>query len=227
MEDKLRRYVDDLFAGTTPTRRAVELKEEMIQNLHDKYSDLISEGKSSEAAYNIAIAGIGDISGLLGELERDTAPRVPDEAYMAEVEYSQRKSALLTAVAVMMYILCVLPLIIMSMAGFAHNASIGVPVMFLMIAGATGLLIYNSMTKRTSVRAAESMVEEFREWQSDEKDRRSLRKALSSALWSIVVASYLIVSFWTGAWGITWIIFILGAVLESLMNVFFTMKKGR
>ena len=41
-----------------------------MQNLYDKYDDLLREGKTEEAAYNIAVAGVGDISPLLEELER-------------------------------------------------------------------------------------------------------------------------------------------------------------
>jgi len=221
MEDKLRKHIDNLFADTTPSKKSVELKEEMIQNLNDKYSDLISDGKTEEAAYNIVIAGIGDISGLLAELESDATPYIPNTI---ELERARRRSGMLTAIAVMMYILCVLPLIIMSMFNFRYTAEIGVPFLFVLVAGATGLLIYNSMTK-PSYNRQDTLVEEFREWQSDEKDRRALRKAISSALWSITTALYLIISFMTGAWPITWIIFILGGVIESLMNVFFTLKK--
>ena len=45
MNEKLRRYIDDLFANAPSTVRAVELKEELYQNLTDKYNDLIAEGK--------------------------------------------------------------------------------------------------------------------------------------------------------------------------------------
>jgi len=223
MEDKIRRYVDDLFAETAPTKKAVELKEEMIQNLNDKYRDLVSEGKTDEAAYNITIAGIGDISSLLAELEKD----MTNKEMNVENEASRQKSAMFTAIAVMMYILCVLPLIIMSMVDFRYTAEIGIPVMFLMIAGATGLLIYNSMTKTRYYSNSETMVEEFREWQSDDRDRKAMRKAISSALWSIIVALYFIISFMTFAWHITWIIFIIGAVVESLINILFAARKGR
>jgi len=223
MEDRIRRHVDDLFSDTAPTRKAVELKEEMIQNLDDKYQDLLKDGKTAEAAYNITIAGIGDISDLLAELEKD----MPNDDYThIENEASRQKSALLTAVAVMMYILCILPLIMMSILDFRYASEIGVPVMFLMIAGATGLLIYNSMTKPKHG-SSDSMVEEFREWQSDDKDRKALRKAISSALWSITVALYLIISFMTHMWYITWIIFIISMAIESLINIFYAARKRK
>jgi hypothetical protein len=224
MEDKLRRYVDELFAETAPSRKAVELKEEMIQNLSDKYRDLTTEGKTPEAAYNITIASIGDISALLEELETEMKK---DITITYETEASRQKSAMLTAIAVMTYILCVLPLIIMSMASFRYSTEIGVPIMFLMIAGATGLLIYNSMTKPQPVSAPDTLVEEFREWQSDEKDRKTMRRAISSALWSITVALYLIISFMTFAWHVTWIIFVITAAVQSLLNILFVVKRRR
>jgi len=223
MEERIRSHVYDLFAETTPTRKAVELKEEMIQNLTDKYHDLIAEGKTNEAAYNITIAGIGDISTLLAELENDMTNK---DQIIYETDASRQKSAMLTAIAVMMYILCVLPLIMMSVLGFRYASEIGVPILFIMVAGATGLLIYNSMSK-PKYHSSDTMVEEFREWQSDDKDRKALRKAISSALWSITIALYLIISFMTGAWYITWIIFIIATAVESLINIFYTVKKGK
>jgi len=222
MEDMIRRYVEDLFAETAPTRKAVELKEEMIQNLNDKYNDLISEGKTQEAAYNIAIAGIGDISALLYELEKDIISYEPG---IIESQATRQKSAMLTSIAVMIYILCALPLIIMNLLGFEYAAHIGVPVLFLMIAAATGLLIYNNMTKPQYSKSSDSMVEDFRQWQSDKHDRKSLRKAISSALWAVVVVIYILTSFWTGMWHITWVIFLIAAAAEAIINIFFGTKK--
>lgn len=221
MEDKLRRYVDGLFARTVLTKKAVELKEEMLQNMHDKYNDLISEGKNPEAAYNIVVAGIGDVDVLLSELETET----PDSPEMLEFEMTRRKSAMLTAIAVMAYILSVLPLIILATFNSPYSARIGVPFMFLLVAGATGLLVYNNMVKPKYIKGSATMVEEFRKWQTETHDIKSLRRAISSALWAILVALYFIISFWTFAWHLTWIIFLLGAALEAVINIFFALKK--
>jgi len=222
MEDKLRIYVDDLFADTALTTKAVELKEEMIQNLNDKYNDLISDGKTQEAAYNIVIAGIGDISGLLAELETDSTPELPG---IFELEIARRISAMFTAIAVMVYILSPLPLTILAMFGVKSAGRIGVPVMFVMIAAATGLLVYNYMTKPRHYKGADTMVAQFREWQSDTRSRKSLRRAISAALWAIIVALYFIISFWTQAWHISWLVFLFGVAVEAFINIFFTLKQ--
>jgi len=215
MEDKLRRYIEGLFEETTPSRKSTELKEEMIQNLQDKYSDLLQEGKSPEAAFNIAVAGIGDVTMLLNELEKDARPD----------ERAQKKSAMFTAIAVMMYIVSVLPVIILSTMG--GDPILGVVFMFIIVAGATGLLIYNSMTKPKYYKEDDTMVEDFLEWQDETHERRQMRKAISSALWSVITALYIIVSFATMAWHITWVIWVIGGGIESLINVFLSAKNKK
>jgi len=222
MESKLRTHVDDLFAQTTPTRKSVELKEEMIQNLGEKYHDLLAEGKNEEAAYNIAVAGIGDISGLLKEFENDYRN---GESEM-ENQLARQRSAMLTSIAVVLYVLSPLAFILTETFLGWRGHRIGLPIFFVLIAAATGLLVYNNMTKPRYRKESDTMVEDFREWQSDEKDRKQLRKAISSALWTIIVAVYFIVSFMTGAWWITWIIFIIGGAIESIMNIFYVWKKN-
>ena len=220
MREQLRSYIDNLFEETTPTKKAVELKEEMIQNLEDKYQDLLNEGKSPESAYNIAVAGIGDISPLLSQLEDGFASDTEKEKY----EQARRNSALRTSIAIMLYVLCVLPVLLLH-----HN--VGVPMMFVIIAVATGILVYNNMTKPKYMKESDSVVESFREWQSETHEQKRMRGAISTALWSLIVALYFIISFTWGAWHITWVIFIIGALIESLISIFIsisrTRKKGR
>ena len=219
MEGNIRNYVEELFAGTLPSKRAVELKEEMIQNLTEKYNDLISEGKTPEAAYNIAIAGIGDVSYLLKDLEKDAAhPEI--------IAAQRQRSAMFTSVAIMLYILSVVPLIVLgALTRGGTGPLIGVVIMFIFIAAATGLLIYNGMTKPKYLKTDDTMVEEFKQWQSASAEQKSLRSSVSSSIWALIVAIYFLVSFLTGAWHISWVIFIIGAAIQSVINIFFTVKK--
>ena len=63
MREQLIQYVDLLFAGA---ENCEEIKQEILQNTLDRYDDLIAEGKVPEAAYRLAITGIGDINEILG-----------------------------------------------------------------------------------------------------------------------------------------------------------------
>ena len=62
MREELEKYVNDLFAGNP---EAEEIRQEILLNTLDRYDDLIAQGKNPQAAYSLAIAGIGDVSGLL------------------------------------------------------------------------------------------------------------------------------------------------------------------
>lgn len=68
MNDRLREYVNGIFNGVPMNKETIEFREELLQNLDEKYADLIKEGKSEQAAYNIAVAGIGDVQSLLNEI---------------------------------------------------------------------------------------------------------------------------------------------------------------
>lgn len=221
MQTNLRQYIESLFEDTPPSKKTIELKEEMIQNLEDKYNDLIQEGKSPDAAYNIAIAGIGNVGGLLKQLEMDANYRENSQ----EIQAIRQKSALRVAIAVMLYIVSVLPIIVISQ--FAPDYEIlGVVSLFVICAAATGILIYNSMSKPKYLKNEDTVVEDFREWQNETHERRQMRKAISSALWSITTVTYLIVSFTTGAWHVTWVAFPLAGAIEALINMLFSVKKS-
>ncbi len=215
MDDKLRRYIDGLFNEVPQTKNVVELKEEMLQNLKEKYMDLLEEGKTEEAAFNIAIAGIGDINELVGEMKN--VKRV------AVTSADKQRSAMLTSIAVMLYILSIVPILIfLGNPGFLFNGIIG---FILMITFGTGILIYNGMTKPKFSNLEGTMVEEFKEWKTRKDDRRATRLSVSVALWSILLALYFIVSFSTFAWHITWVIFVIGVAVEALINIFISIRK--
>ncbi len=220
MEDKLRAYMDHLFREVPNSKNAIEVKEEILQNLIDKYHDLLAEGKSEEAAYNIAVASIGDVSELLESLKKEDADSSTGQnTYM---QWKQR-SAGITAVAVMLYILCVIPPIITESLHIPE--SIGACGMFLFIAVATGLLVYNSMTKPSRKKNDDTMMGEFKEWKSKNDDKRQAMKAIKSALWSLITVLYFIISFVTGAWHISWIIFLIGAACDSIIKAVFDLTK--
>lgn len=216
MENRLRNHIDILFSNMPQNQNTQEIKEEMLQNLIEKYYDLLAEGKNEETAYSITIASIGDISSLF-EKESPIDPQV--------IQKQKNKSALLTSIAIMLYILCVVPCIIFSMSGNVMlNSVLGPVLMFVMIAAATGLLIYNSKTKIKSNHNRETMVDEFKQWQSGNPSQAGKYKSIKGVLWSVTVLIYLIVSFLTFAWYITWIIFIIAVAVEQIIKLIMTIK---
>lgn len=129
MEYNIRAYVDELFREAPDSQRAFEMKEELTQNLLDKYNDLVASGKSEEDAYQITLYGIGDISELLEQLRREA-------------------SALKT----------------------------------------------------------------------DEGGENPVLKAVLASFWTLITVVYFLLSFWTGRWEITWVIFVAAPALRNILS---------
>ena len=187
----------------------------MLQNLTDKYNDLLAEGKTPEAAFNIATASIGDISELLDQLRREEshAPHYTED----QIQRSRQRSALCISIAVMLYILCVVPCILWQ--------TYGVIFMFIMIAVATGLLIYNGMTKLSYQKKEDTVVEEFKEWKSESDERKKTLKSINSSIGTIFLVLYFIISFSTGAWYITWLLFLISGAVQNVVKACFDLKQ--
>lgn len=215
MYDKLREYIENLFKDAPNTLKTVELKEEMLQNLYEKYNGLLAEGRSEQAAFNIAVAGVGDVGDLIATLNTDAQP-----APAAQTDYERRRSrsAAFVAAAVMLYILSVVPCILLP--------NIWGPVLlFVFCAAATGLLIYNGMTKPSYRKTDDTMVEQFREWKDRNDSRAQVFKAVSGAVWSLVVVAYFLISFFTQAWHITWLLFPIAGAATGVLKAIFDLTK--
>lgn len=193
MRDQLIQYVSLLFAGA---ENCEDTKQEILQNTLDRYDDLIAQGKSEEAAYRLAITGIGDINEILGR--QDTVlPAVAVPAERRETDTPTKK--LLRAIAVGLYILCPLPLIVLGEMGMDTFGLCGT---LCFVAVATVLMVLGGKKS-----------EDDSQKKDDDEPKSELGKSISGLIWAVGLAVYLIVSLLTMAWHITWVIFpILGAV---------------
>ena len=145
-----------------------------------------------------------------------STPREAEEVSIENTTTYQNynhKKALFTTVAVMLYILSVVVIIFFSTV--LRSPIVGVCVFFIVIAVATGLLIYIEMTKPlTNEKKKEKVL--------TREDK--LYKRITSVLALFILAIYLIVSFLTMAWGVTWILWIVYALLTEIIKLGFSLK---
>ena len=204
MREQLIQYVNLLFAGCPENG---DMKQEILQNTLDRYDDLLAQGKAPEAAYRLAITGIGDINEVLGSTAPSPAP-MPTATSAAEEEKSDKKK-LMRAVAIGMYICCVLPLFILGNIG---NSIIGLCLMFLLIAAATVLMVMASSDK---------------EEKEQEDQQKSKQTPLDKTLNTVALVLFLALSFFTGAWHITWLIWPIMAAVKGIIRAYGDLKGGR
>lgn len=286
MEPKLREYVEGLFATAPKTKQAYELKEEIIRNTIERYHDLIAEGKTQGEAYNLAVAGIGDINELLEAL--GSVPVTEQKYTDDQLSAMNSRKSIFKGIAVSLYILCITPVIFLSSTPLCDISPV---FLFLMISTATGLLIYNKRTSLVPVmknedeikqvklyalikavaigmyiscvipcilfsntpleefsvifmfvmiaaatvlviigknrykyiKSDETMVENFKEWNNNKKSRGALYRSLVGVLWVVTSFAYLYITFATGFYtvSVTWIIFLVAVALQNLMRAIF------
>lgn len=215
MEEKLKKYVESMFEDAPKSKKANELKEEITANLIEKYLDLKGKANSEEDSYNMAIASIGNIGELIEKLKKDDVLN-----YTSNVEV-KKKSALLIAIAVGLYICSFIPMILLD----EINNNLGAVLMFLFWGVATALLVYNGASKPKYEKVDDTMVEEFKEWKAKKEGSNSRLNSVKSAIWSLIVAIYLIVSFLFGAWAYSWIIFIIGAAVHNIIDAIYKVEE--
>ncbi len=114
-------------------------------------------------------------------------------------ERNRKISTALFAVAIMLYISCAVPLLVL-------QNEIGLVILLIIVAIATGLMIF---------RASFNSRNDIQEEKAEDKTDPNL-KTIKSTINIIFVAVYFMVSFFSGAWHITWIIFLISAVIKEI-----------
>ena len=197
MKEQLIQYVNLLFAGAPDSE---DIKQEILQNTLDRFDDLIAQGKSPEAAYRLAITGIGDINEILSAAPGKAAAPVQTEIRPAQPETEEDlKRKRIRAVAVAMYILCAVPLIILSEFG---AEILGLCLTLAIVAFATYLMIITGRKDDDEDEEKESR-----------EEMHPLKGSIGNIIWIGGLILYFGLSFYTGAWHITWLLFpIMGCV---------------
>lgn len=207
MHTNIRHFIDRSFSYAPKNAKSSEIKESLFADLTDKYDDLISRGKTPEEAYNEVIAGVGDLSELCQSLVKEA------EEQHVETERDRRRSALLVASSVFLYILSPIFFFVGERLG-GDLVGIG---LFLFTAGlATAIIIYYNMTKPAWKRERDKDPDDVDNWAMP-KERRVFN-ALSSALWVLAIVVFLILGFTTGLWYILWVIFPITVVITLILQ---------
>lgn len=91
----------------------------------------------------------------------------------------------------------------------------------------TCILIYIANNKPKYIKNDDTVIEEFKEWQSDKSSQKEIKSAISSIVWSLTIVIYFVLSFYTGAWYITWVLFIIAFCIDSMVALLFSIKKNK
>ena len=148
-------------------------------------------------------------------------------AELDEIERYRRRSGIVRSIAVSLYIICWLPLVIMSSV-FAPVDDItsetaelvGLGIMMLIIAAATAMLIINSSNKPLCLKGIRD------EDDVDFATRKKLKKhpalkIISGILWPVTFLAFFALGFIFGAWHPAWMLFLMATAVENIVESIF------
>lgn len=121
------------------------------------------------------------------------------------------------AFAIMLFILSPIALIFVSTSG---SDEAGLFAMFLCIAVGAGILVFlASFESKAGENGEDDIGRSFAEYKNHYKPKRRLFRKTKSLIWSCTTLLYLIISFLTRRWDITWIIFIISGIGVSILDI--------
>lgn len=227
---RIRKYMDQLFENAPVNRRTLEFKEELIANALEKYNDLILRGYGEDEAFQLVVGSIGDVRQLFADMGTDDD--YSHAYYLQWAKEAQEKKAALTAVSAGLFLLAGAVLVI-SLLLYWYNVKIiyfngqnlnllGIGIAMLICIVPVSLLVYAHKIQPPAELAdyAAGRAAAITETRKQRRRRfRQIKGSLEGLMWVLIVIYYFIVSFATQAWYITWIVFLVGAAVECLLNV--------
>ena len=124
----------------------------------------------------------------------------------------KKKKAMGMSIAIIIYFISVVWIMI-AIPVLKLDPIISSAVFMLICAVAPGLIVYNTMVYK-------------KEKEVKNEEEPKLQKQISSIIATIVLIIYLTISFTTGAWHITWLLWIVYALIEEIIKLFFMMRSN-
>lgn len=204
MREQLIEYIDRLFSGAALNMRNAEIKEEILQNTLEHYDDLLSEGKSEQEAYDTVIQGIGDVRPLVepsGSAAYSGAAPASEPQPSAQASSAGEAHSGLRVATGSIWLLTTALYFVLSFTTHAWHLTW---ILFLVAPAVSNILSAALDTKGCF---------------------GSGRSAVIAALWLLTTAFYFVLSFTTGAWHLTWILFLIAGAATGLVCAIYDWKK--
>ncbi len=213
----IRNYINAMFSSLPKTPDILRLQAEMMENMEDKYHDLIREGKSEHEAVGIILADIGSAENLKAELGiTDTEPQEDHSAFLTQRAAFQRKFAIAIASGV---VLCICAIIAGAVCdAFTHNDTYTCLAFFVPIAAAVAIFVYFGIREDWY----ENRYKEI--YHESEPESKGFSDAIAAIIFPLAVVIYLILGFVFDLWHPGWIIFPICGLIVAAVEAYEKLK---
>lgn len=222
--ETIRNYIETMFASLPQTEDVLQIKEDMISNVEEKYHTMRASGMTEDETVGKIIASIGSAKDLRAELgienETSAAPSQPMSAarvtqeLIEEYKAYRTKRGTMIAIALAFFILSPCTYLFFNKVFF--NELWAQIVFFVFIAIGVGLCI-------VACRHDDYYEDIFRIDSEEQKDER-LKKGKYSSLFASVAFPlativYLCIGFFWDFWHPGWVIYPICAILTGIIGI--------
>lgn len=220
--NQIRNYIEVMFSSLPNTKEVVEMKLNMLENMEEKFHELIKDGKNENEAVGIILADFGSMEELKEELgisnmqlqNVECNPQIQENSALKEEYFAfKKRSGIALAIACVFFIIS--PFIYVFVNDYYRDSS-SVPLLafFSLIACGAGICIYFKTQDR--------QYKEALYLKGDEETRTSI--LIKSTIFSTAAIIYLCLGLIGGVWHPTWIIFIVAAMITKLTKQLYAIK---
>ncbi len=223
MREKLREYVDEQLKDIPKTRNVLELKEELIGNMEERYRDLMADGFTPQDSYDCTINSMGDIRSLfeeerMGGVGTGENWNQEQREKRQERDKNRRRRGLLIAIGVGSYFLSFSILSVLQQ--IPALSRFDGAIFFLLMAIATGILIYAGYSYPAQTGEENAAAEEPREDENNFSHQMEKRKTCNHIIWLMATILFFVLIY-TGHAGISWMIFLAAACITQIVRLLF------
>nr|WP_312578665.1 permease prefix domain 1-containing protein [Sedimentibacter sp.] len=209
--NQIKNYVEAMFSSLPKTQEVVEMKLNILENMEEKFRELLHEGKNGNEAIGIVISQFGSIDELKAELGIDDSINdynisainiINIEELKNEYFKFRSKTPFFYAVAVILYILA--PLFFVTLEDY----NLDFITFYSLIAIATGIFVYHSLKNKYYIRMLGIK----------KNTDTAYNNPWNDLILILSVTIYLILGFSMHLWHPGWIIFIIAITINIALD---------
>ncbi|QHI72574.1 permease prefix domain 1-containing protein [Aminipila terrae] len=216
--NQIRNYVEAMFSNLPKIREVIDMKMTMLENMEEKFQELLKEGKNENEAVGIVLADFGNMEELKEELGiKDTTLGNTDTDYISqenpalqeELLAFKKQYALAIAIACILFIMS--PAVFISMQSiFASDSPLPYLGLFSLIACGAAICIYFRIQNHKY----------RRQYNTTDDAETNTSKGIESIIFSSATVIFLCMGFLFNLWHPGWIIFIVAAIISRTIRLF-------
>jgi len=138
--------------------------------------------------------------------------------------------SVLSSLGILLCILSFIPAAVMDDMDLRFSDDFGAVILFCFVGAGVFMIVYARMVKKTYLKLLalnEKVVFDEKDDKAYFKTDNTLLNAILRAYWLIVTCVYLCISFFTFAWGITWIIWPVASAIFIIIKAIFTTRNDK